>query len=250
MEFRSDTLPEDNRLRLQRQIRAMGKALEKEVAGFDSQLRDGYHIDELQSLARELERRRRAHAQIGAGLLLGANRPFRAKTVSGRIFSRLTKTGIVARLGNLEQAVMPIVDRSSKKNSILISQVQTSAGDGVVPIFWRFPDTTLLERLYFHEAVLITLYNPAHLLSKLRGHGFNIETVRTERGEQCRLTMRLVRGGAITVTDMEYYFGLVQRYLMREDKVVEMLLIIVSRAESGEIPENAVVPLSISHHFV
>jgi hypothetical protein len=51
---------------------------------------------------------------------------------------------------------------------------------GATPIFWRSLPLDFIRKLIFREVTVVTIYNPAHLIRKLRALGYQVELHRTD----------------------------------------------------------------------
>jgi hypothetical protein len=244
-------LRDSMRRRLDRQIKNMSSALKRYKIDSDAEVRDAYHFGELQTLSASIARRRQGYVQVGPGLLIAAVRPRVSPSVSGRLFSHVSAATVVGRLGQLVSHVRSILEGGAKEdNYLLVRSLDLTATLGGVPLFWWPVDLNFIERVYFQEVVVVTVYNPAHIIARVRALGFGVEVVNEPHAVDYRLRKQTGTSGCIEVPSFQYLLRLVQDHLMKEEKVVQMLVSLVAAAQEGRLPDSAVVDISIAHHLM
>jgi hypothetical protein len=239
-------LPPNGKRRLARQLKSMADAVKNSVPDSQSEIHNSYHFDDLKKITDGLLRRSHAYSQIGSGLLIIAVRPSYARSFSRRVMSEVAGEGVVQRLVGLSERVMALFDPNAKPdNCLILGRIKTTADADTVPLFWWSVDVDLAERVYFRDIEVLTAYNPAHLIARLRSLGFEVETIARQVGPDYRIALSPVRGGRIEIGGLWYFLRMIHNHLMKEEKVVEMLLSLVSSAENGTIPINSRVEISV-----
>lgn len=72
--------------------------------------------------------------------------------------------------------------------------------------------------MIFHEVTVMTLYNPAHLVRKLKTEGYDVKLKRTTM-----IVSKVVNGTCVVFGNMHHFLTYVQRHLLREESVIQIL---------------------------
>jgi hypothetical protein len=118
------------------------------------------------------------------------------------------ENAITKRLGGIEEAATSILNSSYVDNALVVANVgysddgypQFSAG--ALPLIWWPLSEENLFRLIFHNVIAISLYNPAHLWSKLRSKGYTTEIV---NGRDLKKASMKVNGRIIELHNIDYF---------------------------------------------
>jgi len=230
---------------LKKQAKAMSDAIKEPKIDSELKIDQSMHIKEIDDLAATISRKRQAFQRLHDGLLLVAVRPYRSRSLSGRFLSKTPSNRIIQRLQGVEAYAVQLCEQNSSENSLRISSIEPTISLGFMPLFWCPIDSMLLRSFYFHETILMSIYNPVHLFAKLRNAGFQIEITRDDRGEKYRVSKR---AGAFVaqIENFEFFLWLIQYQFFREEKVIEMIQSIATSAEKGDITANTKVQMHIA----
>lgn len=243
-------LPDNARLRLERQLEAMANVIKYDPVNGRSDVHDAYHFQELTGVAEAIGKKNHAYVRIDAGLLVVAVRPS-TQSFSGRLMSQVSGQDVVRRLDGLVENVLSILDpEMAEENCLLIGSMKTLISADAVPLFWWPVAPDFLERIYFREIEIVTAYNPAHLVRQLRSVGFQVERTLGPAAPEYKIKRDTGTGGRVEITTVRHFINLIQNHLMKERKIVDMLLTLVNAAENGRLPENSEVEISIVHHVI
>jgi hypothetical protein len=122
--------------RLRQQTSQMSATLARQEAGANSEFFNGYHVEELAKLARDVLKRSVAYSRVGPGVVLLASRPYRGSTLSSRLLTNQTGESIVSRFKLLPDIVRSTCDPQSAENSVAFSELTTTFSWGGLPFFW------------------------------------------------------------------------------------------------------------------
>jgi hypothetical protein len=233
-------LPFKRQQQLTKQLETMADSLNPSKVERVITLRNKTHLNEFRQLANRLGQRTQRVEQAGDGLLLCGFRSNREKSLFSRLLPIAT-VKIDKRLEGIETHWLKIVDMSQAgtsydTNCTFIGSLDLGAYPGTTPMFWWPVPLEFVRKLAFHEVTVVTVYNPAHLIRKLRMLGFDVRL----NGIQLSLTKRVGKVQA-EMGDMHHFLHYIQQHLVREDFVLEIFRKILRRIESGEIPSNTLI---------
>jgi hypothetical protein len=205
--------------RLEAQVVGMESAISRKKPDLRSSIIEAYYTDELSQLAREIRKARVGYARVGPGGTLAAVRPFRSRKISSQLFTRLTGESIAAGCAALPQLVAESCDKDSSENSLFFGSLTTAFSWGSLPFFWWPLGLEFLELLYFREVQIFSCYNPVHLFKKLRASGFEISNADPQKP----IVKRRSEDKICELENFNFFLQAIQLYLMREEKVAEIL---------------------------
>jgi hypothetical protein len=214
-------------------------------------LSSNMYVREFAEVGEELQSKNFAFRRAGDGLLISGAK-FDKKPLSARLLDN-SKHGLDAELDRVVLAAREIVDRNFSENSILINSLHYPASSryalihGMTPMFWWPLSLDFLRGIIFYEIGITTLYNPVHLVKRLRKSGWtvlyekrtNTYTVTKEKDGQVRAI----------IADFPNYIMLVQRGLLNEDVIVQALEATSSKIEGCDFQGNQLVEVDLSQRF-
>jgi len=169
--------------RLKRQVDGIIDILspDKRTVDFKTSIKGTSFATELQKLYEASKTNRNNYLQVSPGLLyVGARFP-KAK-MHTRIFNRKTKR-ITSSIGDEGIAYAnALVKKDSADNGLILgnllyySEYQDKSAAGTAPLFWYPLSAALLKDLYFSDFLVITIFNPAHILHVLKERGYNVQS--------------------------------------------------------------------------
>jgi hypothetical protein len=220
--------PQSASRRLERQIKRISdsyQGLAKEPERKISFCIDSKH-QELQLLLENLRAGVFSYRQVGDGLLLVA---YKATHSRQTIYSKLSDSkdnnrDYHEKLAGVEQRVLDICDKSRNDNSIMTAPFfYDHAGKsqymlGMTHFFWWPVDVRVIEQVIFQDVLVLTIYNPAHLMRKFEENGFKTEI--TDGGNY-----RIWKSDGERTLELEgisYFFAAVQSYFFSEESIVRI----------------------------
>lgn len=247
-------LPAVMEQRFKKQLNVMSASVIQQNPDRSMRSRGNFHYDELKKLAGGLKKKSVAYQKAGPGLMLIGLRTRRA---GSRLASDLLGTGtfdLDKRLKGFADHALRIVNTEKapgqqNDNALIIGDLRIETIRGTIPLFWWPVPIDLLEKLFFQEAMIVSLYNPAHLIAKIRDLGFEVETLRNTDSEVPFYRITKTVGKSQIEIGINYFLTTIQGSLVAEDGVVQTISNLLKEAEAGHIPRNAKVQLSIQHVF-
>lgn len=231
--------------RLNRQLDEMRAVLQKDEPASKHDILDAYYVDELNNLSTALGENKFTYQKVGEGLLIVGIK--NSKQTLSKRFIQDYKSKITRLPKNLPQHTLEIMDRKSTGNSIHLGSIDFSYLPGATPIFWWPTDIDFIRKIFFHEVMLITLFNPVHFIRKIKKEGCEIEKIKDGRSFKVTKTFGEKR---MTFEEFDYYLYLIQNHFMKEEAVVDIIRWLLKKAEHGELTLNSPTKLLIQHHLI
>jgi hypothetical protein len=240
----------DRQEKLERQLKKMGDSFNIKKPDFKIQLNDSTEMQCLDRIAAGLNQARVVYEKAGDGLMLIGIKSWRRNRLSTKLLGRTTPNFDRA-FADLEAQVKLILDTdqtaaSKNENSIFVGHLTTETLLGTVPLFWWPVQTDFLRKLFFQDAFVVTLYNPLHLMTKLRSLGYEVQPIGD--GRRRKITKAIGRTRMV-LHRMEYFEQLVKEHLVSEDTIIAILADMLQKAEAGQLLPNSEITLALYQHI-
>jgi hypothetical protein len=232
---------------LKRQSKEIATALRQRETRNKTDLRDAYHIDELAQFAIQLSTKRLAFQQIGRGMVLAGCCPYRGRTLSSRIYSATKEGSVLKRMAKIKENVAVILDPSLTDNGIIFSELDSSIRVGQPPLFWFPCDIDFLEKIYFMRAITATVLNPAHLLKRLRDHGYEVHTDQQGRNPPVFTVSKRSANTLAGIEQFDFFLRLMQQRFMREEKIMEIFESCLSQMQKMSSTQSIRMQMGFAH---
>ena len=242
-------LPQNMRARLDRQIASIVKSFDTSEPKRRMDLETNQHKHQLEALVSDLKVSSFTYKKIGDGLLMTGLRT-RKRTLSNKLMARGTFAWNGKKCG-LKEAIQDIVDQESTENEFWhgLYNNPTSEyrlGPGMVPMFWWPIDLRAVRDIVFYDVALFSIYNPIHLMHKLRRAGFDVESLRGQRGLRVK---KVVGHKTLAVEDFDYFTTLITGAFFDEESVIECLRSTSEMAEREAVAPYTRIEMQIEEHF-
>ncbi len=246
-------LPDKMKSRLKRQIKNIAQSFESlpnTKLTTKNELFDKTYIPELNILARNLKTSTFTYRKAGNGLLLVAYKN-NHNSLSSKVMGSSTFNGN-KKLDKLVNEAFQIIDKTSTENSIGINSLHYSKDSeckimpGMVPTFWWPIGVDFLKKIYFHDALIFTLFNPLYILRRLKSFGFTIDW--DENRRKYKLTQKSNEAG-LQLENFDFFLKLVSECLFSEEMIFELIERIVGEFKSNQLPLNTRIQLQIFQLF-
>lgn len=249
-----EKFPANMEQRFRKQLDVMGASVIHKKPDASLSFRGNFHYAELKTLANVLKKKSVAYQKAGPGLMLIGLRTRRGgSTLASDLLSKST-FNFDRRLRDLANEALRIVDRENtpghqNDNAMIIGNLDIEIIIGTIPLFWWPVPLDLLEKMFFQETMIMSLYNPAHLIARIRELGFEVETLNNPQAEVpfYRITKN-VENSQFEV-GINYFLTTIQGALVAEEAVIDTVSSLLKEAEAGRVPPNARVELNIQHVF-
>jgi hypothetical protein len=148
--------------------------------------------------------------------------------IRSSLYGRLARKSIARfsdRLDSVRDAAAGLVIADRHDNALGIHTF-LFRGEGIMsllpgmthPIWWPMPSEAL-EKVIFQDVMVVSLFNPAHVVVALERAGFEVV-------EGDRFTYRatkVIEGGVMHLEGMAFYMALIHSYLFSEEDVVNVI---------------------------
>jgi hypothetical protein len=234
--------------RLKKQLKAMAGSFDVPKPRRTLRIKHQAHLDEFRALAKQLAKKSAVFQKAGEGLLLAGFTASRERSLFGRLWPKGTQN-FDKRLDGLSEQVHSIMDLSqvgslSNTNSIFYSTLDLTTFPGTTPILWWSLQPDFIRKLIFHEITVVTIYNPAHLIRKLRALGFNALL----NGTHLKVIKR-IENSEFEMKNMHYFLHLIQQHLVREELVLATFENLIGQIRSGKISPNTMIDLDFQVYY-
>lgn len=207
-----------------KQVKEMQQLLLRNEAASVS-LKTDHNYGPLKDLADLMSAKRQAVVKASEGLLLIAFSSRRSKLSSSIDAADETLPAKLSKA--IPDAALTITNPSKDDNALFIGHLHykedlsmLSVLPGMPPVFWWPIPTEFVKEVYFRRMHVLTLYNPAFLVQKLRQLGLTVKLDEpTGNYEIHRKTDR----HNIAFQGFRYLIGLIQNYMWDESAVVDII---------------------------
>jgi hypothetical protein len=201
----------------------------------------GYHVKELNELGLALKKESIVYQKAGDGLLLIGIKN-KSKTYATRLKFKLPKN----LFKDLDIHALEIIDKDLGENRAIVGSLDPTFIVGSTPIFWWPIDLELIRKYFFGEVAIATVYNPCHLINKLKKEDFKVFT---KDKRNFRLEKR-INDKIMKIEDLNYYFSSIQNHLLSEKAVIEIFKIVSKKIELGEFPVQSRIDIHTIHNLI
>jgi hypothetical protein len=239
------TMQANRQAQLRRQIDAISLALDTEEPQKTLSLAESTNIHKLEVVVRNARAQQLSHVRICDGVVAVGLRLWRQNT---KLSSRLLPRGKpnLSVTDRAPQIAMEIIDTKSQGNSLILDRLHVGYIPGMTPIMWSPVKASILKQVVFREVVVWTLFNPLHLVKKLRAAGYDVTT--SADGVPSEITIKVGRRRAVA-QQIESFMVYLRQQLVTEDAVVAMIDSLFEKIRSARLPKNAKVKLSLLHFY-
>jgi len=247
---RQDPFPADLVERLHRQLQGMAESFEPLATKDKLKVEQPNYYPSLMAIARALEESPIAFEACGDGLLLVGLRT----NDQASLFEKLlgSRFDAMARLHGIEEHVRPLIDptqggRVDNANRLDIGIFGMTTLPGTTPLCWcPTIEPAFIRRVLFQDVTIVTVYNPAHLVRKLRDKGFTVKPLKNGSFD----VRKIVGGAEMSLHGFDHFRRLVQEHLVSEDVVVDTMSHVHDIVADGKVGLKAKIPLYISQEFL
>lgn len=184
-----------------------------------------FYYKELNTLLNKSKINKFTFSQLSNGLLCVV---YKQKTRS--LYSTVTKQSekkYDTQLCELIPRTKKLLHKNSKFNRIQISPLlYTRDGlpyfmPGAKPIFWWNIDIELIQSIYFQKYLILTIFNPAHLLDEIKNQGYSIIE---KSGKKLDFKLELKNQKvSMEYHNFSFYIDLITQSLIKESGIVDFI---------------------------
>ena len=136
--------------------------------------------------------------QVSSGLAFSCIKLNKATLFHRIIYKKITRPNEMQN--QIVKVALNLVKKNSLDNGIILGQLlyrddyTDNNTPGTVPLFWHPINKKLLRSLYFGECIVMSIFNPAHLIAELEEMGYIIDsryaTRKTTVNEKAKKTLK------------------------------------------------------------
>lgn len=137
----------------------------------------------------------------------------------------LTNIGLNKDFENTyREIVKKLIKKGSNNNSIILGQLLYNPDltdkntPGTVPLFWHPIKPDLLKQLYFLDSMIISLFNPIHLIKDIENLGYNVESKYVENKKETDKNKRQKK-----IERFDLFISYIINFLMTENVVLDSI---------------------------
>ncbi|MDG5768272.1 hypothetical protein QA596_12480 [Balneolales bacterium ANBcel1] len=230
--------------KLNHQLSKMSKLIGEKGDTKKQSIFGDFEFNKIDEIYNETTKSSVKHYQISDGLILVCFKPHQ-KTLFTKFFEDYS-SGIKSKIKGIEKLVNQIVIPDSNYNQILLGNIlNPNPNNYLLPsatpfLFWPL-DSKLFKEVTFHDSVFLSIYNPAHLIEKLKSHQFEIK----KEGHRFFKLSSTIGGKHLDLGRLDTYINLITHEFYTEKTVVDILLKLRDNAKEGKLPPNKKIPIDI-----
>jgi hypothetical protein len=227
---------------LEKQLKTMAASLNLPQFRQVIEVHHQTHLEEFRRMVDRLKKKSSVVEKAGDGLLLVGLTSSRERSLFGRLLPK-RMMDLNRQLAGIEKHAFSIIDVSQAKtpnntNSFFIGTLDLGAFPGTAPMFWWPVPSEFVRKMIFHEVTVTAIYNPAHLIRKLRELEYEVRLKRTTM-----IVSKMVDGTCIVFGNMHHFLVYVQRHLLREESVIKIFQGILDGIEAERLLPNTRIDL-------
>ncbi len=136
-----------------------------------------------------------------------------------------------------------LLNPQSKNNCMITSYLDTVPSNARIPIFWWDIDDDLSKSLYFNAITIVTVFNPARLLSLFESDGFAVHNGQIP--SKTHLT-KIEDKTKLELHNMEMIYNLISQNLMKTRDAFEFIKSFLELRKTGKILLNSCIEMHLS----
>jgi len=200
------------------------------------------HFNELSTIADKLDESASAVVRVGDGLILMGLRHSKGESLSSQLLPK-RPIALNKRLAGIEAHALSIIDMSQvdhpdDTNRFFIGALDFVAFPGTAPILWWPISSEFARKMIFHEVTVTAIYNPAHLVRKLKAAGYDVKLQR-----KTMIVSKVIDGVCVVFGNMHHFLTYVQRHLLREEAVINIFQRVLDGVKAEKLSENTRIDL-------
>ena len=117
---------------------------------------------------------------------------------------------------------------------------------GMTPLFWWDLDLEYIKKILFYEIIVISMYNPIHLMKKLRSIGLEIDYIDSERKYR---VYKKIGERYMNLVNFDYFLNLIMRHFFPEETVIGIIDDLFKNNNIANLPDYAQAQIQISQNL-
>lgn len=205
---------------------------------------------EIERLLKSSRVNQNKYIQVSDGLVFVSLKS-RKTSLFNNIFQKdLTKYGVSDNFKDIYvEAAKKIVKRESKNNGIIIGQLLYNPDmtdkntPGTVPLFWHPIDGNLLKQIYFLNTIVVSLFNPVHLIEEIEKLGYFVDSKYSDKTKEI---IKPTKG----IDRFDLFISYIINFLMAESFVIKSIQEVEKEFGKGINGQSAQILIKPQQKFV
>lgn len=227
--------PELEKTRNGRQILGMANLLvnEKGENDVNKKLTNPTYSKEIESLLSSSRMHKSNFIQVSEGLVFISLKSKKSSLFHNIFHKDFTKNGLDDKFkSNYVEIVKKLVKKGSENNGIIIGQLLYNPDltdkntPGTVPLFWHPIKSNLLKQMYFLDTIVISLFNPIHLIEEIEDFGYFVDSKYVNKKKE---DMKPQKG----IERFDLFISYIINFLMTESFVMDSVKQIDNEYKDG-----------------
>lgn len=160
--------------------------------------------------------------QVSDGLAFSLLKTRKTSLFHNIFYKDFIKHGIGEKFNeNYVEVVKKLIKKGADDNGIIVGQLlynpdlTTKNTPGTVPLFWHPINIKALKQLYFLDTIVVSLFNPVHLISEIENMGFHVDSKYSKK----KVEVKQAKG----VERFDLFISYIINFLMTEAFVLESI---------------------------
>lgn len=162
------------------------------------------------------------YIQVSDGLAFSLLKTRKTSLFHNIFYKDFIKHGIGEKFNeNYIEVVKKLIKKGADDNAIIVGQLlynpdlTTKNTPGTVPLFWHPINIKALKQLYFLDTIVVSLFNPVHLISEIENMGFHVDSKYSKK----KVEVKQAKG----VERFDLFISYIINFLMTEAFVLESI---------------------------
>lgn len=217
--------PELEKTRNGRQILGMANLLYNEKGENDRRknLENPTYSKEVEKLLKSSKVNQSNYIQVSEGLAFIYLKSRKTSLYNNIFHKDLKKYGVNDNFKEIYvEAAKKLIKKESKNNGIIIGQLLYNPDltdkntPGTVPLFWHPIDSNVLKQMYFLNTIVISLFNPVHLIEDIEKLGYFVDS---KYSDKKREDVKPTKG----IDRFDLFISYIINFLMTESFVIKSI---------------------------
>ena len=243
--------PELEKTRNGRQILGMANLLfnDKRENDLKKQLTNPTYSKEVEKLLLSSKTNQSKYIQVSEGLAFISLKSRKTSLYNNIFHKDFTKYGVNEEFKDIYvEAAKKLIKKDSDNNGIILGQLLYNPDltdkntPGTVPLFWHPIDSKVLKQMYFLNTIVISLFNPVHLIEEIEKLGYFVES---KYSNKKREDIKPTKG----IDRFDLFISYIINFLMTESFVLESVKHIENEYGNGMNGGNAQILIKPQQKF-
>ncbi|MCL6264928.1 hypothetical protein [Flagellimonas myxillae] len=243
--------PELEKTRKGRQILGMANLLFNEKKDNDTkkELVNPTYSKEVEELLLSSKINQSKYVQVSEGLAFISLKSRKTSLYNNIFHKDSAKYGVNDDFKELYvEVAKKIIKKDSENNGIIIGQLlynpdlTDKSTPGTIPLFWHPIDYNVLKQVYFLNTIVISLFNPVHLIEEIEKLGYFVDS---KYSNKKREDIKPTKG----IDRFDLFISYIINFLMTESFVIESVQQIENEYGQGINGQNAQISIKPQQKF-